>query len=467
MRSSRSVSALVLLAGMSNANAQYLPPDPSGLQGVIVETYYVSDSADAADTDGSTELVPGATTYRVFVDLKPGYKLLTVGGFTNHPIEFSTTTLFFNNDDRGEAWGDAINDIHLDKNTVAIDSWLSMGAASDAHWGIPKADDPDGSIVGGVNNDGGSNGVSGGLLVNAPPQIGVPLTTSDGLFAPSVPPSITYVGAAPTCFDPGGASSYSDDNFAWAVLGGVQGPDSTNRILIGQFTTDGEFDMCLNFWVRIPDTLVCNDPNCHTILEFYSELVAQDTIQGGYAADNKFTHPTLCFNSSAAQVDCEGVPGGPALPGTPCDDGIAATTNDQYLADCSCAGEDCEGNLGGTALPGTPCDDGDPSTVNDTWSNACTCEGVVGIDETTGGMALSLFPNPVKDQLFVRMTTDNPAPTTLEMRDAVGKQLFSRDLGRVSGERTEVIDMENMRAGLYFVSVTMGGQRRVERITHH
>ncbi len=36
--------------------------------------------------------------------------------------------------------------------------------------------------------------------------------------------------------------------------------------------------------------------------------------------------------------DCEGVMGGPALPGTTCDDGNADTINDVYQADCSCAG---------------------------------------------------------------------------------------------------------------------------------
>ena len=115
-----------------------------------MERYYESDANDAADLDGSSELVSGAVTYRVFVDIKPGYKLNTVGGFTDHEITFATTTLFFNNDDRGEAWGDNINDIHLNKNTVAIDSWLSMGAASDAHWGVLKTADTDGSLVGGV-----------------------------------------------------------------------------------------------------------------------------------------------------------------------------------------------------------------------------------------------------------------------------------------------------------------------------
>ncbi|MBK8228956.1 MAG: hypothetical protein IPK70_17515 [Flavobacteriales bacterium] len=64
--------------------------------------------------------------------------------------------------------------------------------------GIPKADDPDGSSVGGANNDGGSAAIPGGLLVNGTPEMGIVLTTSDGLVPlggqPAVPPSFLVSG---------------------------------------------------------------------------------------------------------------------------------------------------------------------------------------------------------------------------------------------------------------------------------
>ncbi|MCB0792503.1 MAG: T9SS type A sorting domain-containing protein [Flavobacteriales bacterium] len=411
--------------------AQYTPPDPSGFQGIIVEPYYMADSADAADLDGSSQLVPGAVTYRVFVDLKAGYKLLTVGGFQDHPITFSTTTSFFNNDDRGEAWGDAIGHTHLDENTVAIDSWLSMGAASDMHWGVLKSADPDGSIVGGANNDGGSNGVPGGLLVNDVPLTGIPLTTADGLWDNGTPPTTTSVGTPPAMFDAGTGNSYSDDNFAWAVLGGTEGPDTTNRILIGQFTTDGEFQFCLNLWVRIPDSLVCPDPNCHQIMEFYGNLLASDTAGTGYNTDNKFTDPSLCFDSGQTVVDCEGVPNGPAL-------------------------------------PGTPCDDGDPNTTNDTWDAGCNCAGMpVGIEELGGGTVnVTTRPNPVRDVLWTEIETTQAAQTHLELRDAVGGLLLSRDLGIITGRHPETIDMSGFTSGIYFLNVTVDDHAHIERITH-
>ena len=126
----RTLALLAFAAISGPVLAQYAPPDPSGFQRLIVEPYYVSDANDAADTDGGESVPAGSRTFRVFVDLKPGYRLLTVGGFPNHPFTMSTSTSLFNNDDRGAAWAEDINDIHLNKNTVAIDSWLSMGATA-------------------------------------------------------------------------------------------------------------------------------------------------------------------------------------------------------------------------------------------------------------------------------------------------------------------------------------------------
>jgi len=97
------------------------------------------------------------------------------------------------------------------------------------------------------------------------------------------------------------------------------------------------------------------------------------------------------------------------VPGTACDDGLAATGNDAYDVNCNCTGVqiDCNGTVGGTAAIdacgtcaggttgitpnaactdcagvingsaaiGTPCDDGNSNTTNDTWTTGCQCVG--------------------------------------------------------------------------------------------
>ena len=96
-------------------------------------------------------------------------------------------------------------------------------------------------------------------------------------------------------------------------------------------------------------------------------------------------------------IDCQDVPGGTALPGTPCNDGNANTGNDTWTNNCQCVGQviDCQGTPGGAALPGTPCNDGNANTINDTWSNNCECAGTPLAEDcegTPGGAALPGTP---------------------------------------------------------------------------
>ena len=438
----------------SSVSAQvYAPPDPAGLEGIVVETYYVADADDAADADGGPGLVEGAKTYRVYVDMRPGYELVSVGGFTNHPFSIATTTTFFNNDDRGEAWGRDIPAQHLNKNTVAIDSWLSFGPASTLHWGVLKSEDADGSVVGGANNQ-------SGLLANDAAAAGTPLTTSDGLInLGTAPGTINAVGNQPDCFDPNGSNSFSDENFAWAILGGTEGPTESNRVLIGQFTTDGVLSFCLNLALRIPDSLVCGDPNCHTLLQYYSEVLESDTMGQGFAGQNIFSHPALCFNSGNAQVDCLGIPNGTAVPGSACDDGNADTSNDQYSPTCVCWGQDCAGTYGGNALPGTPCDDGNPDTANDTWQPGCLCEGVNGVDERSAGI-LRVSPNPTRDIIVVELS-GTTGSLNWELRGVAGQTVLSGS--HPVGSRF-VIDAGSIASGTYLLITERDGARGQHRI---
>ncbi|MBK7944231.1 MAG: hypothetical protein IPJ85_02480 [Flavobacteriales bacterium] len=176
----------LLMCFVTNAVAQ------SPLEGVIVETYYVSDANDATDVTGGG-VAEGSVTYRVFLDLCDGCGLRAVYGDAYHPLSITSNAPFFNHADRGRTYGHQINNTALGEGTVALDSYLSMGRASAQRLGIPKADDPNGSLIGGANNDGGSAQVPGGLLVNSTPEMGSSLTVSDGLVplsgAPSVPPN--------------------------------------------------------------------------------------------------------------------------------------------------------------------------------------------------------------------------------------------------------------------------------------
>lgn len=302
MQKTLSSSALFLSLCLTGF-AQYSPPDPTALEGILVETYYVSDSLDFTDTDGGV-LDYCSVTYRIYADLKPGYRMQAVYGNERNPLRIEVEGELFNNEDRGEQTGDAIGDNFLNDNTVALDSWVTVGAASDNHWGIPKNLDPDGSIIGGSNNDGGSEAIAEGLLTNAADYVGIPLTDADGLIDGEVP-MVTTIGIDLGLFgDENVEGVFETTSGAWSVLEGAVGPTDDNIILLGQFTTSGTLNVRLNIQIGIPAELQCNHPDCHNAIQYVAELHPDDALPS-VENDNKFEATELLF--VLEPVECTGV----------------------------------------------------------------------------------------------------------------------------------------------------------------
>src|SRR4051812_38004128 len=109
------------------------------IEKVIVETYYVSDTLDVTDTiDGAARALPaGSKTYRIYLDLKPGYKLVKLFGDANHALKITSTANFFNNIDRPtQYFGYLIGKQYFRPNpTLALDSWLTLGQAASIYNG--------------------------------------------------------------------------------------------------------------------------------------------------------------------------------------------------------------------------------------------------------------------------------------------------------------------------------------------
>jgi len=226
-------SLLIILGACSGKlSAQVAKPltdaDKAALEGIIVEKYHVYDAKEKLDTTGGA-LPKGAVTYRIYVDLKPGYSLQAVYGVANHPLYIKTTTQFYNNNEYGQGTADYVKSAKIKGSTAALDSWLTMGAASDKYMGIPKAEDKDGSVLGIAS-----------------------LEKADGLIAMQVKP-ITYFGVIPNFFNrTNTANTFSTSDGSWAIFGGMKGATDENKILIAQLTTDGELSYELNLQVGTP-----------------------------------------------------------------------------------------------------------------------------------------------------------------------------------------------------------------------
>ena len=227
----------------------------NGLEQIVVEKYYISNSADAGGSVGA--LPAGSVTYRVYADMLPGYKFQALYGNSDHTLKVSTSTTFFNNEDRGATTANAIASNQLKNNTVALDSWFSVGASAAGQFGVLKSED-----------DGLANLVlANTLLKNNAVKMGIPLTTQDGNMAGS-PEAVTLVGFGTelNIFDvvSQAGSSIALNNHAISALSGATGPTASNRILLGQFTTDGIFRFEFNIQIGTPtggtQKFVANNP---------------------------------------------------------------------------------------------------------------------------------------------------------------------------------------------------------------
>src|SRR5687768_2082537 len=231
---------------------------------VNVETYYISDQFDATDTIGG-HLEEGSTTYRIFIDLLPGSRLISIYGDESHPLIFSSTEHFFNHREEGISFGNDLNKNRYQAGTVPLDTYITIGQCSKAfsqgaYFAIVKSSDPDGSLVGGINNDGGSQSIDGGLLINDSPAAGIPVIVADGLTTRDrVPDSWIDIGFKDILTDEDTTIfGYNNQKHSFyssnALLqnSGVYGVDSIqNVIMIAQLTTKGEIAFELNIEVEI------------------------------------------------------------------------------------------------------------------------------------------------------------------------------------------------------------------------
>ena len=230
----------------------------TGLECVEVERYYVSNSSDTALNATGGRLPVGSVTYRIYADMLPGYTFQAVYGVDvapsgvigsgDHELRIETSTLFFNNEDRGDITP-SYTKSRCSDNTVMLDSWLSAGAACVGNFGIPKS--ADNAVANVVNAD--------GILQNNDASAGIPLTQRDGIIAVTgrTPTAVTLVGLTGSQFnnqnDGTNGPLLSTYNGSWACLGGCTGPDSlSNKVLIAQITTDGIFSFELNVQIGTP-----------------------------------------------------------------------------------------------------------------------------------------------------------------------------------------------------------------------
>jgi hypothetical protein len=220
-----------------------------GFEGFIIEKYYETNTYDGADSNHVGTLPAGSVTYRIYLDLAPGYRFQAVYGTKESPIIISSTAPFYNHIENGQTHPNIIPDRSLGKNVALLDSWLSVGAAGENHLGIPKEFDPDGkdSLL----------QFTPGYFTNNQRHTISPMQSDGMVFSDNLPfPTFFQMDSALLVL---GSSTKGQtikiENGAWACLGkGSVGADSltTNTVLLGQLTTTGDMTMSLNIMISNP-----------------------------------------------------------------------------------------------------------------------------------------------------------------------------------------------------------------------
>jgi hypothetical protein len=407
------------------------------LERVLVERYYVADSLDATDTIGGG-VEQGAVTYRIYMDLLPGAQLLEIYGDADHPFRIESTAPFFNNVD-GATFGFEIPKVSYESNTVALDSYLTLGQTGyqgvKTYFGLPKDQDTDGSFIGGVNNDGGSEMIDGGLLINADITAGIPLTQADGMdtlnwsiqdwfnfgvldFASGADSTIFGTTSQPLKFE--------STNFSLRNSGVVGVEPDSNAVLVAQVTTMGELSFTLNARVAVftnGDTLVYTYVGTNTVNEenqFFNAFLNYPQLCG--CQDPNY----LEYNSAFA---CS-------------EEGACVTPNVIGCMDTLACNYDPQANVNVDLLCCYPgfCANLDIEEV---------CPQLKG-----NTFDVDVYPNPTQNELVLQVLSGVTSDVEYVIYNYYGIEMASRSISQAPLNYVERLDVSAFNQGIYQVKVS-------------
>jgi len=396
----------------------------NAIENLIMETYYVSDSNDATDEDGGF-LPEGSVTYRVFLDLAPGVKLREIFSAPNG-WTIRSSELIWNNEDRGESLGMNIPDNRLDDNTVALDSYITMGAASELHFGIPKNMDPDGSIIGGENNDGGSESIEGGLLINFVPEMEVALTEADGLIEVDeslIPDFSSFILLNEVFFNETNDSVFTSLVNGLQFTEGVSGVTDENILLIAQITTLGEIEFNFNVELELANG---------NVVEYVGFDPAVDQVLSPFLS---FPPECGCTDPDFLEYD----------PAAPCDDGSCETLIVFGCTDPDACNYDPEANFPETNVF---CCYGIDDCNGLDWTVICP---TLDLDEYPLSVDFKLYPNPTSQNVWLEMYATVNQPAEVMIYDLQGRLVLRDKLFITHGEQRLQLQLEALPRGTFLV----------------
>lgn len=102
-----------------------------------------------------------------------------------------------------------------------------------------------------------------------------------------------------------------------------------------------------------------------------------------------------------------------------------------------------------------------PGVITDVVAEVCNAVA----EPTPAGLQVSLFPNPVADQLYIRFSSASPA-AMLQLIDLYGREILQQEL--VSGTTVAQLDVRHLLPGTYFLQLHFAeGKSLAKKMVKH
>lgn len=102
--------------------------------------------------------------------------------------------------------------------------------------------------------------------------------------------------------------------------------------------------------------------------------------------------------------------------------------------------------------------------VDDVQLNICT---PIGFSESPLSGKVSIVPVPARDRVSVHFTAIDQKNITIEVSDAIGRNVFRKRIPNMSGNHTEMLDISSWDRGLYLVRILSDDQSLTRKIVAH
>lgn len=97
--------------------------------------------------------------------------------------------------------------------------------------------------------------------------------------------------------------------------------------------------------------------------------------------------------------------------------------------------------------------------------NAGHHNATTSLIEETVNFDIHLYPNPFTSFVNIVLELDEASDVTMEVYSATGRKVTTKNYGTLSGETVLKLNGANLESGIYFVDVTVGGQKITKKVS--